>query len=408
MNKRLKIIILLVIVLAVITGLTLYFRNSATIDQAQEGGKYTPVEVDEVTSGTIENKIKINGKVIANEEIAVIPKAMGIVTKVNVELGDFVEKGSTLFIIEQDDIGKSVEQAANAVQMAGNGVAQAENGLQTAKLNYELNKEKMENAQLNLKRIEELYKEGAVSKSELEQAQLAASEKNLEILASQVNQAEVAYNQALSQLRQAEIAHEQALLGFDNTVVEAPMSGFVSTLNVKEGQIATNSQPAATIVEMDKVCIQINVVENIVNRLQTGQEVEINVPAAFDEYVTSTISYISPTADARTQLYIVKIYIDNSDKNIKPGMNGEIKLSVDTVDSTIVIKGNAVLDKEDKKIVFVVENDTAVEKEVTTGLDTGDHIEIKTGLEKGELVIVEGQHYVEDGGKVKVIRGDQR
>ncbi len=408
MNKRLKIIILLVIVLAVITGLTLYFRNSATTDQAQEGGKYTPVEVDEVTSGTIENKIKINGKVIANEEIAVIPKAMGIVTKVNVELGDFVEKGSTLFIIEQDDIGKSVEQAANAVQMAGNGVAQAENGLQTAKLNYELNKEKMENAQLNLKRIEELYKEGAVSKSELEQAQLAASEKNLEILASQVNQAEVAYNQALSQLRQAEIAHEQALLGFDNTVVEAPMSGFVSTLNVKEGQIATNSQPAATIVEMDKVCIQINVVENIVNRLQMGQEVEINVPAAFDEYVTSTISYISPTADARTQLYIVKIYMDNSDKNIKPGMNGEIKLSVDTVDSTIVIKGNAVLDKEDKKIVFVVENDTAVEKEVTTGLDTGDHIEIKTGLEKGELVIVEGQHYVEDGGKVKVIRGDQR
>ena len=79
---------------------------------------------------------------------------------------------------------------------------------------------------------------------------------------------------------------------------------------------------------------------------------------------------------------------------------------MDTVDSTIVIKGNAVLDKEDKKVVFVVEDDVAVEKVVTTGLDTGDYIEIKEGLKEGEQVIVEGQHYVEDGGKVKVVRGD--
>ena len=52
---------------------------------------------------------------------------------------------------------------------------------------------------------------------------------------------------------------------------------------------------------------------------------------------------------------------------------------------------------------FVVEDDVAVEKVVTTGLDTGDYIEIK-GLKEGEQVIVEGQHYVEDGGKVKVVR----
>ncbi len=406
MNKKLKITILLIIILIGIAVSILSCNKFTASNQAQEKEKYTPVEIDEVTTGTIENKIKINGKVVANEEIAVIPKAMGIVTKVNVELGDFVEEGSTLFVIEQDDIAKSVEQAANAVQIASNGVTQAESGLQTAKLNYEINKEKIENAQLNLERIKKLYEEGAVSKSQLEQAELAADEKNLEILMGQFNQAEIAYKQTLNQLRQAEISHEQALSGLSNTVVKAPMSGYVSTLNVKEGQIVTSTQPAAMIVEMDKVYVQINVVENIVNKLQVGQEVEINVPAAFNEYITSTISYISPTADPRTQLYAVKIYIDNSDKKIKPGMNGEVRLSMDTVDSTIVIKGNAVLDKEDKKVVFVVEDDVAVEKVVTTGLDTGDYIEIKEGLKEGEQVIVEGQHYVEDGGKVKVVRGD--
>ena len=406
MNKKLKIIIPLIIVLIGAVALILKFGNITTSNKIQEEEDYTPVEIHKVAVGTIENKIKINGKIAANEEIAIIPKAIGVVTKVNVKLGDPVKKGDTLFVIEQDDIAKSVEQAANAVQMANNGVAQAENGLQTAKLNYELNKEKIENAQLNLERIEKLYEEGAVSKSQLEQAQLAADGKNLEMLMGQVNQAEIAHNQALNQLRQAEIAHEQALSGLGNTVVKSPMDGFISTLNVKEGQIATNSQPAATIVEMDEVCLQINVVENIVNRLQVGQEAEVNVPAAFDDYIASTISYISPTTDIRTQLYAVMIYIDNSDQKIKPGMNGEAKLSMNTVDSAIVIKGDAVLDKGDKKVVFIVEGDIATEREVTVGLDTGDYMEIKEGLKEGENIIIEGQHYVEDGGKVKVVRGD--
>lgn len=407
MNRKLKTTMLLIVILIITMGTMSGCGNSAETDQAQEE-MYTPVEIDEVAVGTVENKIKINGKVVANEEIAVIPKAMGIVTKVNVKLGDLVDEGSTLFTIEQDDIAKSVEQASNAVEMASSGVSQAENGLQTAKLNYEVNKEKIENALLNLERIEKLYEEGAVSKSELEQVQLAADRKNLDILAGQVNQAEIAHQQALKQLRQAEIAHEQALSGLGNTVVKSPMSGYVSELNVKEGQIVTSSQPAAMIVEMDKVYIQVNVVENIVNRLEVGQEVEVNVPAAFDEYVASTISYISPTTDSMTQLYAVRIYIDNPDQKIKPGMNGEVRLSMDIADSAIVIRGDAVLDKEDKKIVYVVEDNAAVEKEVTVGLDTGDYVEIKEGLREGEYVIVEGQHYVEDGGRVKIVRGDQR
>ena len=165
MNKKLKITILLIIILIGIAVSILSCNKFTASNQAQEKEKYTPVEIDEVTTGTIENKIKINGKVVANEEIAVIPKAVGIVTKVNVELGDFVEEGSTLFVIEQDDIAKSVEQAANAVQIASNGVTQAESGLQTVKLNYEINKEKIENAQLNLERIKNYMKKELYLKS---------------------------------------------------------------------------------------------------------------------------------------------------------------------------------------------------------------------------------------------------
>src|SRR5690606_9565448 len=106
---------------------------------------YTPVEVASASVDTIANEITLNGKVVANEEIMVIPKAVGIVTSVDVELGDVVEEGTTLFTIEKDDISKGVEQAANAVELAKKSVAQAENNINTAKLNFELNVEKIEN-----------------------------------------------------------------------------------------------------------------------------------------------------------------------------------------------------------------------------------------------------------------------
>lgn len=406
MSRKFKATILLMVVLLLVIGLMAGCSKSGEKDVAQVEEKYTPVEVEAATIKSIANILNFNGKVYANEEIAVIPKVIGTVTNVNIELGDVVEKGTVLFTIDKEDISKSVEQAANAIELAKKGVAQAENGYNTAVSNFELNKEKIENAQLNLERTRKLYEEGAISKSQLEQTELAASEKNLDVMEGQVNQAEIAHQQALDQLKQAELSYKQVASNLDNTVVTAPMDGVVSSLNVKKGQIVINSQPAVTIVDADKVFIQINVVENMVNKFEVGQEVEVNIPAAFDGYIPSTISYIGPTTDMRSQLYPIKIYLENPDNKIKQGMNGKVNINIDKSESTIVVKSNAVLDKDDKKIVYVIEDDIAIEKEVEVGLDTGDFIEIKSGIMEGDKVIVVGQHYVENGGKVKVVRGE--
>ena len=404
MRKRIVSLVLIVVMLMVIfVGCS---DKTNELDETQETENYTPVEVDNAEISNIENVVNINGKVAAKEEVSIIPKAMGTVTKVNVDLGDNVEVGTVLFNIEQQDIALTVDQASNGVDLAQKSVAQAENGLETARTNYELNKEKIENAQLNLERTRALYEEGAVSKAQLEQAELSASDKNLDVLLSQVTQAEIGYQQSQNQLKQAQISYEQAVNGLSNTVVEAPMKGVVSSLNVKQGQIVGSGQVAATIVDMDTVYVQISVVENVVNKIKEGQEAEISVPAVFDGYIKSTIGYISPTADPMNKLYTVRLYLDNKEYGIRPGMTGSVKLSLDSVDEAIVIKSDAVLDKDGKKIVYIVENDMAVEKEVETGLDAGELIEIISGINQGDSVIIEGQHYVSDGARVKVVRGE--
>jgi multidrug efflux pump subunit AcrA (membrane-fusion protein) len=401
MKKR---TISLLMVMIMIAGILAGCQGRQTEEEVVEN--FTAVEVQAAQLGDIENSVVINGRVAASQEVSVMPKAMGTVASLNVELGDSVQEGDTLFVIEQTDMNLSVSQAANGVDIARKSVAQAENGLNTARINYELNKEKIENAQLNLERTRQLYQEGAVSKSQLEQAELSASQLNLDALQAQVNQAQISYQQAQEQLQQAQISYQQAESGLSNTVVTSPMTGVVSALNVKQGQIAASGQPAATIVNMDTVYIRINVVENVVNSLMEGQEVQISVPAAFDGYIDSVIDFVSPSADPMSKLYEVRVYVDNTQYGIRSGMTGSVKLNLESEEDVIVVPSDAVIDKDDKQVVFVVQEDKAVEKEVRTGLDTGEMIHVISGITEGDEVIVEGQQYVSDGVTVKVVRGE--
>jgi multidrug efflux pump subunit AcrA (membrane-fusion protein) len=385
-------------------ALTLSGCSTEVAEEPRE--TYTPVEIETTSLGTLESTVTLSGRLSANEEVSLFPKAQGVVTSVNVKIGDAVEEGTVLFTIEQDDYARNTESALNSVQLAQKSVDQAANGLNSAKINFELNKEKIENAMLNLERTRILYEEGAVSKSQLEQAELSANALNLDALKAQVTQAEIAYQQSLSQLEQARVGYDQAQSGLDNTIVRSPIKGTVSALNVVQGQIATGAQVAATIVETDRVFLKVNVVENIVTKLLAGQKALISVPSVSDELIESTIEYVSPTADPRSQLYSVRIYIDNPTGSIKPGMTGEVTLTLESVQNSIIVKSDAVLDDNGETYLFVVEGDKAVKRVVETGLNTGDHIEIKSGLKVGEKLIIQGQHYVADGGEVKVVRGE--
>lgn len=399
-SRRISLLLVMIMIASLVAGC----QGSEVEEAAVES--FTAVVVQAAELGDIENSVVINGRVAASQEVSVMPKAMGTVASLNVELGDQVQEGDTLFVIEQTDMNLSVSQAANGVDIARKSVAQAENGLNTARINYELNKDKIENAQLNLERARQLYEEGAVSKSQLEQAELSASQLNLDALQAQVNQAQISYQQAQDQLQQAQISYQQAQSGLSNTVVLSPMTGLVSALNVKEGQIAASGQPAVTIVNMDTVYIRINVVENVVNSLQEGQEVQLSVPAAYEGYVDSVIDYVSPSADPMSRLYEVRVYVDNDQYGIRSGMTGSVKLNLEKEEGVVIVPSDAVIDKEGSQVVFVVQEDKAIEKVVETGLDTGELVQIVSGLSEGEMVIIEGQQYVSDGVTVKVVRGE--
>ncbi len=376
-----KIVVLFLAMILIVT-LVVGCREKEPVnldEQANNEENYIPVVVESTEKTTISKEITFSGKVYAHKEVTILPEVPGKVVNINGHLGTRVKEGSVLFTLNKEDIQKQVSQAKKSVDLA--------------KANYERTKESIENARVNLERTKELYEQGAVSKNQYEQAQLAASSTSLDAVKAQYEQAKVGYDQALDSLR--------------DTSVKSPISGIISQVNIEEGEMASSAQPAMTIIDMDRVYVEINVTENIINDLYLEQEVVLELPAINNDDFTGKIDRLSPAADSRTQLYSVRIYIENDDHIIKPGMFAQIRLNTETREDIIGIKSESVIEKDGKMVVYVVEDDKALEKEVVIGLDTGTYVEIVEGLTEGENIIVKGQNYVENDSIVKVVRGDE-
>ncbi len=346
---------------------------------ASEEEKYIPVEIAVLEQKTISNETTFNGKIFADKEVFVVPKTPGKVTSMNVTVGSVVKKGTVLFQLDQEDIQKQVDLTKKSIDLA--------------QANYELTKEKIDNAKLTLERTRALYEQGAIPKSQLEQAELAASDKSLQTIQVQTEQAQLQYKQALD--------------GLQNLTVVAPVDGIVSAVAAEVGEMASTAQPTVTIVNMDRVYAEINVTENVINALSIGKEVVVDIPSASSESLTGKIDKISPVSDGRTQLYPIRIYMENQNHLIKPGMFAKVKLATSARENVIAVRTEAIASENNKNIVYVVENDRAIAKEIAIGLDTGTETEVISGLKVGEKVIIKGQDYIEDGSKVKVVRGEQ-
>lgn len=416
-KMKLKGILLTLSVIIILTGCSKGKANTKSTENVEVN--LTPVQVAIVKKDTIKEITMVSGKVVPTQEVAVSPKLGGKVTNIRVKVGDRVNKGDILFALDDSDAQARVEQAQSGVQssqaaieQAQSGVASAEAAYKTAKANYDASLEKIQNAKVNLERMKVLYEEGIISKSQYEQAELAASDSSLQVLKSQLAQAESAYKQpqssqkqAQAAMRQASSVYKQAVQALEDTVIRAPIDGFVTALNIELGEMASSMQAPITISNLNKVYAKINVTENLINKIKTGDKVTANFSALNNKEFVGTISTITPVANSTTQLFEVNIEIDNKDNVIKAGMFANIKFSTNSKNNVLTVNSEAVLQKEDKNIVYIVKDNKTIEKQVSIGIDNGDFAEITSGLAQGDKVIIKGQHYVENDEKVKVVEG---
>jgi RND family efflux transporter MFP subunit len=299
----------------------------------------------------------------------------GYLTEVNVDKGDFVEKGQLLAAIDPSEEEEKVKQAEQACRQG--------------EASYK-------NAKLLLKRYREMRKKDFISQQDVDNAELS-----FEVAKSN-------WERAKADLRAWKVR-------FNYTTLEAPFSGYITMRYLDPGAMVTptSTPPILTLMKIDVLRIQVNVVEQDIHYIRLHQKAEFSVDSFPGRVFHGEVSRFAHAVDPLSRTLLVEIDIPNPDLSLKPGMYGRLNLVVDKHPKSILLPADAILSQESGSSVFTVEDGKAKRVSITTGYDAGDFLEITQGLTGNENIILFGQDLVTDGTPVDAtlvtphLRGDQ-
>ena len=435
----------------------------ATEESAAEGAATpeakpgTPVEVTTVETGDITLVYSYNGSLQSKDEIEVIPNLSGKITAVPVEVGDEVAGGDTIATIEQDlyltqlkqaqagltrsklEVEKmklgsrpeeiAVAQAAVEVARAAlDDVATVDNDERTkAAAELARTQATLKLAQseydtiawagnvgetpqaLALERATIAY-EDALAKYNLEttpgDAQLAPlitqlAQAELNLIFKQRPFRDVDFAIAEAGVKQAEAGVELVQMQLDDTVITAPFDGIIAELYISEGSKVNPQASVARFVSGD-VEVALEVEEGRINDIFKGQSVSLKMSAYPDQVFPATVTSIAPTADPNTRTFTVKVTPVDKDSLLRSGMYADVSILADERTDVPLVPRDAIVQLDERQVVYVVGDGAVEEREIKTGISDGQRIEILSGLEPGETVVIAGQPGLTDGTKVEV------
>lgn len=307
------------------------------------------VEAANVYKGQAISVFKTTTILEADLESAVTSKASGIVLKINVEVGDTVEAGDVLAVLESD-----VQQLR----------------YQSAEANYQ-------KSLSNYTRAKVLLKKGLANQESVDNLKFETKSLKTNL--------------------------DQAKLDLDFTQIKAPISGVITKRSIKKGNLIQLNTAVYEIVDFDSLQSVINVPENKWSLFENGLEVVFNF-ASLKEPVTGRILRMDPVVDSSTGTFKVVISLDENNAKLRPGLFGKTQIILDKHKDTLLITKNALIREDDKAYVYVVNDDKSVSKTtLKLGYEMDDSIEVLSGLEENQQIVTTGKNNVSAESKVEVI-----
>ena len=415
-NKTLLILVVitvLAIVIAIVGKKAGWFGKEEKFKVAVEEGKYR----------TIIQTVNANGKIQPETEVKLAPDVSGEIVELNVKEGDYVLKGKLLVKIKPDVYISARERASAAVHSANARLTQAEAQFLKAKLNFERNSK--------------LYKQKTISEADFENAEATYKSAKADVDAARFS------------MMSAEASLKEAEENLIKTSIYAPMSGTISKLNVEKGErVVGTSMMAGTemmrIADLSKMEVLVEVNENDVIRVQKGDTAIVEVDAYLGDKFKGMVTGIANSAstsgvavDQVTSFNVkVRLVRDSYKKLItdvnphpfRPGMSATVDIQTQRKQHVLSIPIQAVTtrtdtlaqknadqgedlvtpdDEKTKEVVFVVEEPYALMKEVKTGIQDDNFIEVISGIVPKNKVVIAPYSVIakklQDSSRVEIV-----
>jgi membrane fusion protein, multidrug efflux system len=248
-----------------------------------------------------------------------------------------------------------------------------------------------------LLRIEEAEYRFRLQQAEAEAAKQKARFQRLEKMLSNELIAAEEYESARSDMLSTESARELAALELARTHVRAPFGGRVTERRVDPGQMVSAGQELFTLADLSRLLARVHVPAKAFRNLQVNQPVEL-VLDSNKQQMQGRIELISPVIDAGSGTIKVTAAISDYPPDTRPGDFAEVRIVTDRHSGVVLVPKAAVFTDRGERIAYVARPDSLAERRVVTvGFQNDDSIEIVSGIERGEQVVVQGQRSLEQG-----------
>lgn len=360
--------------------------------QSEQEGKRIPVVLTSAKEMTFEDSVVVSGSVQAKNYTLVSARIPGPLDAIYVDEGDRVEAGKTkLFQTDSLKLTKALAVAHQALTVAECSVAEARARLEQALADKE-------QAERDLKRYQELARDNAVpiqllEKQETGYRQATAAVKDVEAL--------IALREA--QLEQARLSLAIAEKDLADSLVVAPISGRVSQRFKEPGEMAAAGTPVLKIEDLSVLEISVFLPAEYYTRVVPGQTQMRAQVGGFD-LGTRPVSYKSPTVDRKLRTFEVKGLVESPPPGVAPGCLAEVAIVMDQR-TGVGVPTVAIGQRGGHSVVFLVEGEQARMVQVKTGREISGWTEVVEGDVTAQTpIITMGQHLVEDGTPVSVVK----
>jgi len=317
-------------------------------------GRATPISARVVESGDLEVTLRSSTNLRAREEVDVVPRQAGVISRIQVEEGARVAEGQVLAYLDDAEWRLQADQSEARAQAARDAVERARS-LQTLDL-------------ISEQEVERLASEARIAEAEL----------------------------GLARLR------------VENAEIRAPIAGTVTHRYIERGQQVNTTNPSFRLADLDRLEAQLAIPERESSRVVVGQTARIILQEGSAPVATGRVERIRPVVDAGSGTVQVTVTVASraGEVALRPGQFVNVDLVTETLADRITLPRTSVLVDGAAPRVFVVQEGIAVEREVTLGYSRGDRVEIRTGLSPGDTVVIVGQDNLRPDAPVRMMELD--
>jgi RND family efflux transporter MFP subunit len=250
-----------------------------------------------------------------------------------------------------------------------------------------------------------LLNSGAIARNDFDKQKSEATAAKAALGATKIKlermQAQIAKAQA--QVAQAKVKIQRLKVIESYKVITSPMTGIVQERMADPGVVVQPGMGILKIGDYSKVRLQANVAQQNLAGVEIGSPVVARVIGNATKTIKGRVTSIFPKAGEETRTVTVEAVVDNPGGQILAGQAVEMQIMTAHKPNALSVSQAAVTESEGKQAVWVVEGKSAKRKFITTGLTSGDRVEVTSGLQSGDLVITSGQERLVENASVAAV-----